>query len=170
MSQSAPKAPKAPQAPKTEQGGTEGAQKTTITTTADGKVVITSNDQQGPVVAPEAPQGITTVPPQLPFDPNAGPPQGVIVLSIAFFVCTAAVIIGLPLVRAFARRMDRSGGLPAKAGASDLESAQRLARMEQAIDSIAIEVERISEGQRFTTKLLSEAPKGAPVERRVGQG
>jgi hypothetical protein len=28
--------------------------------------------------------------------------------------------------------------------------------MEQAIDSIAIEVERISEGQRFTTKLLSE--------------
>jgi hypothetical protein len=32
----------------------------------------------------------------------------------------------------------------------------RLERMEQAIDSIAIEVERISEGQRFTTKLLSE--------------
>ncbi len=28
--------------------------------------------------------------------------------------------------------------------------------MEQAIDSIAVEVERISEGQRFTTKLLSE--------------
>jgi hypothetical protein len=32
----------------------------------------------------------------------------------------------------------------------------RLERMEQAIDSVAIEVERISEGQRFTTKLLSE--------------
>jgi hypothetical protein len=28
--------------------------------------------------------------------------------------------------------------------------------MEQAIDSIAVEVERISEGQRFTTKLLAE--------------
>jgi hypothetical protein len=38
----------------------------------------------------------------------------------------------------------------------------RLERMEQAIDSIAVEVERISEGQRFTTKLLSErtAPPG----------
>ncbi|MDQ6827863.1 MAG: hypothetical protein M3081_03255 [Gemmatimonadota bacterium] len=35
-------------------------------------------------------------------------------------------------------------------------SEERLARMEQAIDSIAIEIERISEGQRFTTKLLSE--------------
>jgi hypothetical protein len=32
--------------------------------------------------------------------------------------------------------------------------------MEQAIDSVALEVERISEGQRFTTKLLSEG-KGA---------
>jgi len=32
----------------------------------------------------------------------------------------------------------------------------RLERIEQAVDAIAIEVERISEGQRFTTKLLSE--------------
>jgi hypothetical protein len=40
------------------------------------------------------------------------------------------------------------------------EVAARLERMEQAIDSVALEVERISEGQRFTTKLLSEG-KGA---------
>jgi len=32
----------------------------------------------------------------------------------------------------------------------------RLERIEQAVDSIAIEIERISENQRFTTKLLSE--------------
>ena len=32
----------------------------------------------------------------------------------------------------------------------------RLARIEQAVDAIAVETERISEGQRFTTKLLSE--------------
>jgi len=36
------------------------------------------------------------------------------------------------------------------------EVLARLERMEQAIDSIAVEVERISEGQRFTTKLLAE--------------
>jgi hypothetical protein len=36
------------------------------------------------------------------------------------------------------------------------EVQARLERMEQALDSIAIEVERISEGQRFTTKLLAE--------------
>ena len=49
------------------------------------------------------------------------------------------------------RRWDR----PADAGASSLSDA-RLSRLEQAVDAIALEVERISEGQRFTTKLLSE--------------
>ena len=37
-----------------------------------------------------------------------------------------------------------------------VNSEDRLARIEQAVDAIALEVERISEGQRFTTKLLSE--------------
>ncbi len=37
---------------------------------------------------------------------------------------------------------------------------QRMARLEMAVESIALEVERISEGQRFTTKLLSDAAKG----------
>jgi hypothetical protein len=32
----------------------------------------------------------------------------------------------------------------------------RLARLEQAVDAIALEVERISESQRFTAKLLNE--------------
>ena len=36
------------------------------------------------------------------------------------------------------------------------EIAQRLARLEQAVDATAVEVERISEGQRFTTKLLAD--------------
>ena len=33
---------------------------------------------------------------------------------------------------------------------------QRLERLEQGIDAIAIEIERVTEGQRFVTKLLSE--------------
>jgi hypothetical protein len=53
------------------------------------------------------------------------------------------------------------------------EVAARLERMEQAIDSVAVEVERISEGQRFTTKLLSEgrsasgASSGPPARDRA---
>ena len=38
----------------------------------------------------------------------------------------------------------------------DPELMARLARVEQIVESTAIEIERISEGQRFTTKLLSE--------------
>jgi hypothetical protein len=33
---------------------------------------------------------------------------------------------------------------------------QRLERIEQAVEAIAIEMERVSEGQRFTTKLLAD--------------
>ena len=44
----------------------------------------------------------------------------------------------------------RGGGL--LAGADD----ERLRRIENAVESVAVEVERISENQRFTTKLLSE--------------
>jgi len=33
---------------------------------------------------------------------------------------------------------------------------ERLLRLEQAVDSIAVEVERISEGQRFLTKLQTQ--------------
>lgn len=39
-----------------------------------------------------------------------------------------------------------------------LESSdQRLARVENAVEAIAVEVERISEGQRYVTKLLNES-------------
>jgi hypothetical protein len=38
-------------------------------------------------------------------------------------------------------------------------SDERMARLEMAVESIAVEVERISEGQRFTTRLLSDAAK-----------
>lgn len=43
------------------------------------------------------------------------------------------------------------------------ELRQRLEQLQQSMDSVAIEVERISEGQRFTTKLLSERQEGEPV-------
>jgi hypothetical protein len=38
----------------------------------------------------------------------------------------------------------------------DPELVARLARVEQIVESTAIEIERISEGQRFTTRLLPE--------------
>jgi hypothetical protein len=43
----------------------------------------------------------------------------------------------------------------------------RLQRIEAAIETMAVEVERIGEGQRFTTKLLAERGRVAPP---MGQG
>lgn len=47
----------------------------------------------------------------------------------------------------------------------------RLARMEEAIDTIAIEIERVTEGQRFTAKLLAErfSPDAPAVPRSAQQ-
>lgn len=50
----------------------------------------------------------------------------------------------------------------------DLQLEQRLARIETAVESIATEVERITEGQRFTTKLLAER-QGAPAPLAPGE-
>lgn len=37
-----------------------------------------------------------------------------------------------------------------------ISSDVRLERLEQAVESIAIEIERVSEGQRYVTKLMSD--------------
>lgn len=83
-------------------------------------------------------------------------PSGAVDISIAFFGAMAFIIVGLPLARAFARRMDRRGE-----SASASEITPRLDRIEQAVEAIAIEVERVSEGQRFTTRAIAEL-RGMP--------
>lgn len=75
-----------------------------------------------------------------------------IVAPVAFFATVIALVLGLPLVRARIRERERHGAPLLQ----DAQAAERLARIEAAVESIAIEVERISEAQRFTTKLLSE--------------
>lgn len=82
-----------------------------------------------------------------------------VIVPVSAMVMVIAIAVGLPLARAHAKRMER--GIDPKALPNDL--TERLTRMEQAIDSMAVEIERISEGQRFTTKLLSErAPLAVP--------
>lgn len=80
------------------------------------------------------------------------------VIPIVAIVAGAAIAIFVPITRAYSRRMERGNSAPASLP-NDL--TLRLERMEQALDSIAIEVERISEGQRFTTKLLAERNNSA---------
>jgi len=78
-------------------------------------------------------------------------------IPIVLFIMMGVTAIGWPIARALARKMDRESLQPK----IPLELQGRLERMELALDSIAVEVERISEGQRFTTKLLSDRQPGA---------
>jgi hypothetical protein len=84
-----------------------------------------------------------------------------VMVPIVLFVMTGVTVILAPLARAYARRLEKGeSGTGGTRLSSDI--AARLERMEHAIDSIAIEVERISEGQRFTTKLLAERGSTPP--------
>ncbi len=65
-----------------------------------------------------------------------------------------------PIALSISRIFWKRGSLPRTAG-TDRETVQRLERMEQSMDAIAIEIERVSEGQRFVTRLMSEGRGGA---------
>ncbi len=63
-----------------------------------------------------------------------------------------------PLAFTAARNMWRRGNRPALAP-PDVENARKMEQLQQSVDTIAVEMERVSEGQRFVTRLLSEQQK-----------
>ena len=75
-----------------------------------------------------------------------------VAVPLGAFATAIIIAIGVPVARAYSRRMDADSRNPR----IPPEVTSRLERIEQAVEAVAIEVERISEGQRFTTKLLSE--------------
>ena len=77
---------------------------------------------------------------------------GVVMLAMAG---GAAMVLSIrAIANAFVRRRTEDRRIAEATGSS--VSDERMARLEAAVESIAIEVERISEGQRFTTRLLTE--------------
>lgn len=78
-----------------------------------------------------------------------GPPDEVYVLASIFLV-----VCILPISVAFARRLWKRGITTVAALPQEL--MERMSHLDQAVESIAIEVERIGEGQRFVTRLFSE--------------
>lgn len=75
--------------------------------------------------------------------------------------------LGALIVYFFMRRRWRRRGA-ARRDQLPAESASRLERLEHGMEAIAVEIERISEGQRFVTKLLAEHEPLA-ASNRIGQ-
>jgi hypothetical protein len=86
-----------------------------------------------------------------------GPPE-----EVFFIVPVLAIFAMMPVIIAFARRIWRRSSIPPAQLPADL--TERLARLEQVGETTALEVERIGEGQRFVTKLLTERADRALAE------
>jgi hypothetical protein len=89
-----------------------------------------------------------------------------VIVPLGFFASIVSIVLFRPLIKAIGQKAEAE----AKRPAIPQEMSARLERMEQSIDAIAVEIERISEGQRFTTKLLAEVRDtpalGLPAARR----
>jgi hypothetical protein len=81
-------------------------------------------------------------------------PRGAVLIAYSLSAALIAVAVVGPLLRFFLRRVER------RQGAATLSAGvqARLDAMERNIDTVAVELERVSEGQRFTNRLLEQRP------------
>ena len=87
--------------------------------------------------------------PEPPEPIRNGPPEEFFV-----FLMVVTIFIGVPIALAYARRIWKRGVQTVAAIPQDIY--ERFNRIDQAIDSVAVEVERIGENQRYVTKLVNE--------------
>jgi hypothetical protein len=94
-------------------------------------------------------------------------PDAVAAMGVVFMIFVLA-----PMAFAAARMMWKRANAKPSPPAISADASRRLERLEQGMDAIAVEIERVSEGQRFVTRLLSEAHDNASlvVPRRIGEG
>ena len=89
-------------------------------------------------------------------------PRGAVDIAQALAATVFFLVVGWPIARAFARRIDRRTHVMAQTAALSAHIEERLATMERNIDTVAVETERLAEAQRFTTKLLAERGEQVP--------
>jgi len=114
-------------------------------------------DADAKVASSAAVPGAVVPPP--PYH-REGPPEEVFVLTGIF------MFLMLPIIIAYARRVWRRSAQAVTKLPQEIYD--RFARVDQSLDAIAIEVERVGEGQRFLTKMYSDqqrALSAGPAER-----
>ena len=91
--------------------------------------------------------------------PGPGPFPDNVAREIVPLVGILSVFVLAPFAIAMSRLIwKRASVTVPRVAAADDATVRRLEQLQQSVDTIAIEVERISEGQRFVTKVLSDRP------------
>ena len=137
-----------------------------VTKGIDGRMTIVGPDGSTTILEPDGRYTVVDARGHVSQSARALSPEqyGIDPGAVVSMVGVAAVL-SLVLGRWWARRslVRRGGGLAGLEGAAQGELGERMQRIEQAVEAIAIEVERVSEGQRFTTRLLSEMRTPSPL-------
>lgn len=76
-------------------------------------------------------------------------------------VAIISIFVFAPFAFSISRFFWRRSSPSSRAALPDHETQRRLEQLQQSVDTIAIEVERISEGQRFVTRLMGERDRPA---------
>jgi hypothetical protein len=79
-----------------------------------------------------------------------------IIRDVTFIALAAIAGIGYPMARAYGKRVERTGKATGSLASPEAAEA-RMERIERAVEAMALEVERMAEGQRFMTKLLGDS-------------
>jgi len=148
-------------------GAAARGERVAVSRDAQGRTVVRTGDRTiviDPSAVPDADARdaliANAIAPPPPLMPERGIEREMIPLVGIILGCLTLMVLGLPLVRAWVRRFERRP-LPAVDG----EIGPRLMRIEQAVEAIAIEVERVGEAQRFQSRLLAERAPQAIAER-----
>ncbi len=83
-------------------------------------------------------------------------PQGAVDIAQSMAAIVFFLVVGWPIARAIARRISRRGETRAADSVLRQQFEARFENLERNLDTVAIEMEKLSEAQRFTTKLLAE--------------
>lgn len=101
------------------------------------------------------------IPPPYRSNDNEIPREVIPILGIVGGTIITIVVLG-PIARAFARMVNRrADAMTARVP----DSSPQLRQIQESLDVMAVELERISEAQRFQAKLMAERPAALPVER-----
>lgn len=118
-------------------------------TFGDGQPEITADFVNGSLVLHQG--GNTTTVPW-----RDAVPAGVVQIAWAIPATLSILLIWWPLSRAVIRWLNRKHVANTEATAVEARMRDRFETLERNLDTVAVEMERLSEGQRFTNRLLAE--------------